>query len=319
MKTLEGIRLRAPVAVAAFMVAWMAWGQASQPTSSSSSPVVKDICGNKILEKDEVCDDGNTTSGDGCRADCQRMEICGDGVSNVGEECDKGNKNSDTKPNACRTDCRIPFCGDGVVDSGEQCDDGNQDAGDSCEPTCTAPSRKGRKASGQLKPGLCGDGVINTDETCDDGNFMSNDGCDKTCQVEPSGQNSSVPPTNISPYDRPKSPSLALALSFVPGPSVGHIYTEAWGMVVFNTTVRVICVLQYSKELENNNVDQANSWLRLLAFNVLYDVIDSPFSARRYNKKKFGSPNPGGISLTPMPLFPFGSQSFQGVMLGMKF
>ena len=32
------------------------------------------VCGNGLLEGLEVCDDGNTSSGDGCRADCRKIE-----------------------------------------------------------------------------------------------------------------------------------------------------------------------------------------------------------------------------------------------------
>src|SRR5690606_11086878 len=51
--------------------------------------------------------------------------ICGDGVLSGAEVCDDGDGNSDSEPNACRSNCRPATCGDGVVDSGETCDDGN--------------------------------------------------------------------------------------------------------------------------------------------------------------------------------------------------
>ena len=47
---------------------------------------------------------------------------CGDGNVDPGESCDDGSANSDTQPDACRTDCRSAYCSDGVVDSGEECD-----------------------------------------------------------------------------------------------------------------------------------------------------------------------------------------------------
>src|SRR5262245_45201919 len=37
-------------------------------------------CGNRVMDPDEVCDDGNTTNGDGCRGDCRKIEICGDEI-----------------------------------------------------------------------------------------------------------------------------------------------------------------------------------------------------------------------------------------------
>jgi hypothetical protein len=42
---------------------------------------------------------------------------CGNGVLDAGEECDDGPLNSDTTPDACRTNCRLAGCGDGVEDT----------------------------------------------------------------------------------------------------------------------------------------------------------------------------------------------------------
>lgn len=91
---------------------------------------------------------------------------CGNGVIDAPEECDDGSDNSDTEPNACRTNCRLPTCGDGVHDDGEECDDGgdNADFGkDACRTTCVLPS--------------CGDGGVDTGEACDDGNEDWGDAC----------------------------------------------------------------------------------------------------------------------------------------------
>ncbi|MCA9612885.1 MAG: DUF4215 domain-containing protein, partial [Myxococcales bacterium] len=40
---------------------------------------VPGTCGDEFVDLDEVCDDGNRTSGDGCAADCQSDETCGNG------------------------------------------------------------------------------------------------------------------------------------------------------------------------------------------------------------------------------------------------
>lgn len=58
-------------------------------------------CGNGDLGPDEVCDDGNTASGDGCRGDCKKIEMCGDAEVDDGEACDDGNTNPTDGCDAC--------------------------------------------------------------------------------------------------------------------------------------------------------------------------------------------------------------------------
>jgi cysteine-rich repeat protein/parallel beta-helix repeat protein len=108
---------------------------------------------------------------------------CGNGVTDPGEQCDDGSWNSDTKPDACRTDCRNSHCGDGIADSREQCD-GNDvklnictDHGYTsgflgCTDTCVFDFSECR---------YCGDGIINDAEQCDDGNKIDDDGCNADC------------------------------------------------------------------------------------------------------------------------------------------
>jgi len=62
---------------------------------------------------------------------------CGNGEVEGTEQCDDGPANSDTVPDACRTDCTNPRCGDGVVDTGEGCDD---TGGFCADCSLTAPS-----------------------------------------------------------------------------------------------------------------------------------------------------------------------------------
>lgn len=65
-------------------------------------------CGNGAVGPDEACDDGNTASGDGCRADCAKVEVCGDSALDVsddgasGEQCDDGNSNPADGCDACK-------------------------------------------------------------------------------------------------------------------------------------------------------------------------------------------------------------------------
>ncbi len=148
-------------------------------TANTACPV----CGNGTVEYGEQCDDGNQTAGDGCAPDCTLEGNCGNGVVDPGEECDDGAYNSDSFPDACRTDCTMAHCGDGVTDTGEECDDGAQNsdsAADACRTDCTAAH--------------CGDGVVDTGEECDDGDVLPGDGCDATCHIE---QGTTVQPGDI--------------------------------------------------------------------------------------------------------------------------
>ncbi len=93
-------------------------------------------CGNGVVDSPaEYCDDGPMNSDsapDACRTDC-RLPRCSDGVTDpsLGEECDDGQNNSN-QPNSCRATCVLPRCGDGVADLSEACDDGNEAWGDTC-------------------------------------------------------------------------------------------------------------------------------------------------------------------------------------------
>lgn len=85
---------------------------------------------------DDTVIGGSDTSGKDSQVFSDIPGECGNNVLESGETCDNGTDNSDTRPNACRTDCSAASCGDGVVDQGESCDDGNGDENDGCLPTC---------------------------------------------------------------------------------------------------------------------------------------------------------------------------------------
>lgn len=140
---------------------------------------------------------------------------CGNGLLDFPfEECDDGVANSDTTPDACRTNCTLATCGDGVLDTGEICDDGNTNPSDSCDNTCN-PTLLNVCGNGLLEPPetcdtaatpggpnnpatgprachtgsnncrYCGDGNHDIfEESCDDGNWINGDGCDDHCRIE---------------------------------------------------------------------------------------------------------------------------------------
>ncbi len=173
-------------------------------------------CGDGFLDRtSEACDDGNTTDGDGCSADCSSDETCGNGIRDevTGELCDDGNTaDGDT----CRSDCLSDYrCGNGIVDTtadgatrDEVCDDGNTVNGDGCSATCESDESCGNGIvdtaagevcdDGNMEDGddcsadcsvslLCGNGTLDGAEECDDGNTDPGDGCDGSCRMERCG------------------------------------------------------------------------------------------------------------------------------------
>ena len=64
----------------------------------------------------------------------QTATLCGNKVVNGGEQCDDGNLDDS---DACTSVCKTNICGDGAVYAGvEQCDDGNKVDSDACSNTC---------------------------------------------------------------------------------------------------------------------------------------------------------------------------------------
>lgn len=91
------------------------------------------LCGNRVVNEGEECDDGNIISGDGCTKYCLKEPSCGDAILDRGEECDDGNLQDGDL--TCSSQCTR--CGDGRLGEGEQCDDGNADNGDGCDHLCS--------------------------------------------------------------------------------------------------------------------------------------------------------------------------------------
>lgn len=139
-------------------------------------------CGDGTVQAGEDCDDGNTTSCDGCSGVCGE-EICGNGTidctapddpatpenETAEEECDDGNTGDG---DGCNASCEMEYCGDGIIQSGmgEQCDDGNHVDCDGCNSSCQEEK--------------CGNDVLECEEECDDKNTKARDGCDASCETE---------------------------------------------------------------------------------------------------------------------------------------
>jgi cysteine-rich repeat protein len=148
------------------------------------------VCGDGVIISGiEACDNGGSNTCDcpwnasettcnvccACTVQTSPTRFCGDGVlQSNDEECDSGDSthgagNSDTTPDACRTNCSNPKCGDGVTDTaaGETCDDGNLVSGDGCSPICAQET--GYDCSTGTCVTSCGDGAIAAGvETCED-------------------------------------------------------------------------------------------------------------------------------------------------------
>jgi cysteine-rich repeat protein len=179
--------------------------QCGGQSACTSACFCANYCGDARIGGTEQCDDGNATTGDGCRPDCT-AELCGDGILDASEQCDDGNNIATDK---CTNNCMfIAICGDHILDPVEQCDDGNQLSGDGCTSTCkleTTVCGNGKLESGEqcddgntvagdgcssscgLEAAACGDGKLQSGEQCDDGNTIAGDGCDSACRFEGCG------------------------------------------------------------------------------------------------------------------------------------
>jgi len=135
-------------------------------------------CGNSVVEGAEACDDGGTSAGGGCSADCQ-LET---GVTCATDaECDSGICDETEAVDVCEA---INTCGNSVAESGEGCDDGGLVAGNGCSGTCTVEPGFGCAGSPSVCAGVCGDGVVVLGEECDDDGTETDDGCDAGCAIE---------------------------------------------------------------------------------------------------------------------------------------
>jgi cysteine-rich repeat protein len=190
------------------------------------------VCGDGVVEGDELCDDANLDNTDSCLDTCVPYS-CGDGWKHaVLEACDDAN--NDNTDDCINKDgqCLLATCGDGFVHNGvEQCDDANDVDTDACLTGCIAATC----GDGILQEGVevcddglnsgkygscvgdcsaaapsCGDGLFDPDfEQCDDGNKLPGDGCDADCKLE-------LPPECLG-YVELKEADRAVAFNDGPG------------------------------------------------------------------------------------------------------
>jgi len=169
-------------------------------TCQGQPSVCVDSCGNNKYEPHagEQCDNGDSTSPDGCSNSCeiiphwscpinvegqasvcQYVPYCGDGLTNqASETCDDANNVDNDGCTNCVIDrlyvcqgspsqCQWS-CGDNVFQpaAGEQCDNGNSTTSDGCSNTCEAVAHwscsnvDGQRSDCQYVP-YCGDGLVN--------------------------------------------------------------------------------------------------------------------------------------------------------------
>ncbi|MFH0970474.1 MAG: DUF4215 domain-containing protein [Candidatus Diapherotrites archaeon] len=157
------------------------------------------VCGNSIVESGETCDDGGTTSNDGCSSTCQTetgwtcsgtpsscTPICGDTLIKGSEACDGANLNSATCVTqgfsggtlTCNGTCTgfvtssCYTCGNVTIELGETCD-GTSLNGQTCSSqgytggtlTCAANCLSFNTSA--CTSATCGNNIIEGSETCD--------------------------------------------------------------------------------------------------------------------------------------------------------
>ena len=160
------------------------------------------VWGDGVKAGTEVCDDGNTVSGDGWSADWGTVES---GFICSGGSCSAWNNGK--SPDSPKTSCIIQW-GDGLRAGSEVCDDGNASSGDGCSSDWltiesgyiwTGGSLTSKDTCIKWSAGFypdstkanCittwGDGLRAGSEVWDDTNFISGDGWSSDCTLIESG------------------------------------------------------------------------------------------------------------------------------------
>ena len=105
------------------------------PDATKTSCVT--TCGDSKRMSSKTCDDGDTTSGDGCSSSCviEAGAIWNGGTTSSPDVCNicSAGLYSNTGSTICE-----PHCGDSKRAGSETCDDGNTNDGGGCSSSCTS-------------------------------------------------------------------------------------------------------------------------------------------------------------------------------------
>ena len=149
------------------------------------------VCGNGVIEEPETCDDGNTTSGDGCRNDCvsegciadtpgfPAVELCDDMIDCTLDDCDGSECTHVAQDSLCDDSER---CTDDVCNAMTGCVSANNS--DVCNDGlfCTNPDSCDMGTCSNTPDRDCGDAVDCTIDTCSEGtNQCVNTPDDSSC------------------------------------------------------------------------------------------------------------------------------------------
>ncbi len=217
------------------------------------TPIIEE-CGNGTLEGMEQCDDGNTTSGDGCSATCvAESSSCATPIDVATLPATLGGSTA-AGTNEIELECglfglpevvyEVTPTIDGVLDVTFDSDGlnlaiqttcGDNDANLFCGggpigTATTVPVAAGdpvyfivngpTAATYSLEiseraPG-CGDGVVDPPESCDDNNTTNGDGCSSTCAIECAGLSESEPNGTSATADGPVTLGVLNCASITP-------------------------------------------------------------------------------------------------------
>ena len=179
---------------------WTAWTNGKSPDSPKTSWIIQ--CGDSLRAGSEVCDDGNTSSGDGWSSNCLTIES---GYAWTGGSLTSKDTctlwSAGFYPDSTKASW-ITVWGDGLRAGSEVWDDANTSSGDGCSSDCTSIetnyiwtggsttskdywsmwniSYTPNSAKNQWVT-VWGDGRRAGSEAWDDANTSSGDGCSNNC------------------------------------------------------------------------------------------------------------------------------------------